>query len=110
MDIRAADATSFDLDHHFLRSRCGDRILADLETRMLPDLAAEIGLSSFDIFPAEFKTRLWIPICDQGHPWHCAFHDVFSFCVIAPAAFTGVARRVFCDKAILAYIVNSLRK
>jgi hypothetical protein len=43
-----------------------------------PYLAAEIGLATFNVFPAKFETGLGIPISDQGDPWH-SFHDVFSF-------------------------------
>ncbi len=78
MNIRSTDAAGFDLDHHFLGSRSRNVIFADLKARVAPNLAAKIGLSTFDIFPAKLETGLGIPISDQGDPWH-GFHDVFSF-------------------------------
>ena len=49
---------------------------------MAPDLAAQVGLAAFDILRAQLETGLGIPVGDQGHTLHFAFHKVlllFSF-------------------------------
>ncbi len=77
--IRTADAAGLDLHDHFLRTRRRDVVFADLEARMTPHLAAEIGLAPFDILRSEFETGLGVPICDQSNTLHFPFHSFLLF-------------------------------
>ncbi len=77
--IRAADSAGLHLHEHFLRTRGGDVVFTDLQPWVAPDLAAQVSLAAFDILGTELETGLGIPVCDQCHALHFAFHNGSPF-------------------------------